>query len=293
MEPLHRVIRARSTPMQPRPTDTPARLRPVTGIRAVAFDVYGTLLISAAGELLGGSDAPCGAAANAREAIVVAGIALPAEAAGGLAAGGLAADLTAEVDRRRAVAQAAGVRHPDPDIRDAWCAVLRDVGASPTPAQIERLAVEFELRANPTWPMAGALACLRAVHGRAALGIVSNAQFYTPLILDEQFGASFRELVPEHRRLWSYQHGRAKPGTELFELAAERFAAAGIRRSECLFVGNDMRNDVWAAAACGWRTALFAGDARSLRLRADDERCRGLQPDLIITALAQLPPLLR
>ncbi len=141
--------------------------------------------------------------------------------------------------------------------------------------------------------MPHALETLRALHGRAALGIVSNGQFYTLLILRELMGAPFDELIPRDRRVCSYRHGHAKPGTELFEAAADRFAAAGVGRSECLFVGNDMRNDVWAAAACGWRTALFAGDARSLRLRGDDERCRRLQPDLIVTSLAQLPPLLR
>jgi len=33
---------------------------------------------------------------------------------------------------------------------------------------------------------------------------------------------------------------------------------------------------------------LFAGDARSLRLRRDDSRCRRLKPNLVITDLLQL-----
>lgn len=288
MEALKRAIRARLKPMQPISADIPPRLRPLPEILAVVFDVFGTLLISAAGEISAHVDGAHRAAALAGEAVAAAGIELPAEAEAGLAVA-----LTDELARRRAAAQAAGVPHPDPDIRDAWRAVLKTVGAVSTTAQVERLTVEFELRANPTWLMPGALACLRSLHGHAALGIVSNAQFSTQFILDEQLGGSLSNLVPRDRCLWSYQHGRAKPGTELFELAAERFAAAGIGRSECLFVGNDMLNDVWAAAACGFRTALFAGDARSLRLRYDDERCRALQPDLIITALEQLPPLLR
>ncbi len=35
------MVRARASPMQPVPTRIPARLRPLRGVRAVAFDVYG------------------------------------------------------------------------------------------------------------------------------------------------------------------------------------------------------------------------------------------------------------
>ncbi len=41
-------------------------------------------------------------------------------------------------------------------------------------------------------------------------------------------------------------------------------------------------------AQLGLKTALFAGDQRSLRLREHDPRCSTLEPDLIITKLSQL-----
>jgi putative hydrolase of the HAD superfamily len=53
-------------------------------------------------------------------------------------------------------------------------------------------------------------------------------------------------------------------------------------------VGNDMLNDIYPAKKLGFQTALFAGDARSLRLRTDDPRCRNLSADLILTDLEQL-----
>jgi putative hydrolase of the HAD superfamily len=58
--------------------------------------------------------------------------------------------------------------------------------------------------------------------------------------------------------------------------------------SEAIYVGNDMLNDVWAASQAGFRTAWFAGDARSCRRREDDPRCRSLRPDLVLTSLLQL-----
>ena len=55
-----------------------------------------------------------------------------------------------------------------------------------------------------------------------------------------------------------------------------------------MYVGNDMLNDIASAAKVGLRTALFAGDARSLRWRKGDERVEGVVPDLVLTDLLQL-----
>jgi putative hydrolase of the HAD superfamily len=52
-----------------------------------------------------------------------------------------------------------------------------------------------------------------------------------------------------------------------------------------------MLKDIWPATQLGFKTALFAGDGRSLRLREDDERCRAVQPDLVIDHLSQLAQL--
>ena len=43
-----------------------------------------------------------------------------------------------------------------------------------------------------------------------------------------------------------------------------------------------------AAGKAGFKTALFAGDMRSLRLRRDDPEVENIKPDFIIDDLAQL-----
>ena len=55
-----------------------------------------------------------------------------------------------------------------------------------------------------------------------------------------------------------------------------------------LYVGNDMLNDIYPAAKAGFKTALFAGDSRSLRLRKDKPKCKYLSADIVITDLIQL-----
>jgi putative hydrolase of the HAD superfamily len=121
------------------------------------------------------------------------------------------------------------------------------------------------------------------------MGLISNAQFFTTLLFEWFLGADATALgFGTELIILSYQLGCAKPSPVLFEAAAAAIETRGIARSATLVVGNDMLNDIYPAQQMGFQTALFAGDARSLRLRKDDPRCRDLRADLILTDLAQL-----
>ena len=121
------------------------------------------------------------------------------------------------------------------------------------------------------------------------MGIISNAQFYTPELLPAFLGTQSEAWgLDPALEFYSYQHGLAKPGQALFRLAAEELMRRGIEPRGAVYVGNDMLNDVLPARQVGFRTALFAGDARSLRRRGDDPRLEGIRPDLVLTKLADL-----
>jgi putative hydrolase of the HAD superfamily len=49
-----------------------------------------------------------------------------------------------------------------------------------------------------------------------------------------------------------------------------------------------MLNDIYPAHLLGFKTALYAGDQRSLRRRENDSRCQSLTPDRVITSLDQI-----
>ena len=49
-------IRGLSRPLEPKPTALKPRLKRLEGIRAVLFDVYGTLVISASGDIAAGEE---------------------------------------------------------------------------------------------------------------------------------------------------------------------------------------------------------------------------------------------
>ena len=277
-------------PLSPQPTGVAACLTRLGGIRAVLFDVYGTLLVSASGDI---GTAPAmdnqGALAAALEEIGIGGAGAAAER--GME---LLFDLIAAA---HAELRGRGVAHPEVDIREIWAGVLRrlaDEGLTEGVPEREvclRLAVEYECRVNPVWPAPGAAETLAWLRQEGMeLGSVSNAQFFTPLLFEALLGRGVGELgFGEDVCCWSYEVLEAKPSGSLFEGVLGRLREErGIAAEAVLFVGNDMLNDIAPAAACGCRTALFAGDARSLRLREEEFGDAVLAPDVVVTELRQL-----
>lgn len=281
------IIRRHSRPLAPLPTGELPVLRALSGVQAVLFDIYGTLLLSGSGDVGVGDPADRGAAV-----------------AGALAASGVRfrgapeAALKVfldEIERHHQMARQNGIDFPEVDIVEIWGSTLAELAVCGWVTSAEgvdprTLAVEFEVRANPVWPMPDLLPTLAGLRRAGlTLGLISNAQFYTPEVFPALVQQSLVELgFDPDLQFYSYQQGRAKPSPELFRLAAESLQRRGIPAAHAVYVGNDMRNDVAAAARLGFRTALFAGDARSLRRREGDARCAGIVPDLVVTALSHV-----
>lgn len=121
------------------------------------------------------------------------------------------------------------------------------------------------------------------------VGIVSNAQFYTPLILQAICNKSISQIgFQEGLCSWSYELAQAKPSTNIFKAPLAQLGKDQIRPSEVLYIGNDMLNDIASASRVGCKTALFAGDKRSLRLRENSPEAKNIEPDMVITRLLEL-----
>ncbi len=283
-------IEALSRPLVPEPAGMADNDLPNVGIRAVLFDVYGTLFISGVGDISIG---------NAESDEQIARDALTA-------AGWHGNRLSEEIkvtrlfekairkthDRLRSV----GIKYPEVDVLAIWKEVLEQlprsvVAGAITEAELRTLAVEYEFHVNPVWPMPGMKKTLSTLHRQGlVLGLVSNAQFYTPMMFQALLGETLPALGFDLSCCaFSYRMEEAKPSTRIFQQALDRLAGKhGIEPSQTLYVGNDMLKDIWPARQLGCRTVLFAGDRRSLRLRKDDDRCTGVKPDYVTTDLRRL-----
>lgn len=247
----------------------------LAGVRAVLFDVYGTLLVSASGDIGVGSDYRRGsldALASAFTDPPLTGEELKA--------------YFREAVLEEHVRLFPTVAHPEVRVEELWA---RCPGLVPGTDPAE-LALRFECEVNPCWPMPGAAAAVSALGSAGiVLGVVSNAQFYTPLYFDALFGSSLDGLgFDPDLRVYSCDLREAKPSPAPYAAARDVLAARGFRPDEVLFVGNDLFNDAYAASCVGFRTCLFAGDRRSLRLRQDNRICRGFLPDAVVRRLADV-----
>lgn len=288
------ILESMLAPRSPEPTDITGRLVPLSGVGTVAFDVYGTLLTSAAGEI---NPEPAPPTVDPRVAAHLGVSHDQAER--------IVARLQPEIERTHRILRSrwgrakTGAPHdrlqPEVDIREIWRAAFDAVcsSAPPTDEAIEQAALIHELAENPTWLMPRVIDAIDSLVGAGLrCAIVSNAQFYTPVILGYLLGVE--RLAHFSPCIWSFEQRIAKPSPALFRAlfdpAATREALADPPHS-VIFVGNDMLNDVWAAARCGLRTMLFAGDRSSLRLRREDERVSRVTPDAVVTSLGEIPPL--
>ena len=156
--------------------------------------------------------------------------------------------------------------------------------------KIRELAVRFELAMNSVYPMPGLIRLLDWLREKEKLmGVISNAQFYTPLIFESLLGKTMIEAGFEEELMhFSYRTGRAKPGKFLYKTALKSIEKLGLASAEVLYIGNDMEKDILPAKRVGFRTGLFAGDQRSLRLGKEPERVNGDSVDLVLTDLSQV-----
>jgi len=283
------LLKSLSVPLAPIPTDEVPALKKLSGIRALVFDVYGTLLCSGVGDI--STDQATDREPALRAAIEALGFKLLD------AKTRLRALWVLEVQVHQSFRRDDGVDYPEVDIRLVWKTFLERllkqglIEGVFDESMLDRISVEYECRVNPAWPMPGFAELLAALRSaRMPLGIISNAQFFTPLLLESLAGGSLANLgfeVPAC--VWSYQLLEAKPSTSLYELAAHYWKEShGLNTHEILYVGNDLLNDIWPAQQVGFKTALFAGDARSLRWRKGDKRIAGVRPDIVLTELKQI-----
>ncbi|MDX8339474.1 HAD hydrolase-like protein [Draconibacterium sp. IB214405] len=263
-------------------------------IKAVIFDIYGTLLISSSGDI----DQASLNKDNMRAAMEAGGFDFTSCKEDTCSF--LLDQLQLQVKKQHEELKTKGHPFPDVDIFKVWSDMFEAaekeglLKLSGNESWTDTIMV-FELLSNRVYPMPGMKEVLLEIKKMGIpIGIVSNAQFYTPIIMNYFLTGEFKtdqhiDLFEEDLAVYSYKELRAKPDTALFD----KFIPALINKydtepSETIFVGNDMLKDVYTATKAGVRTVLFAGDERSLRLREDDPRVKGMFPDFIINDLQQL-----
>ena len=200
-------------------------------------------------------------------------------------------DFFSAIDMEHKRLRKTGVDVPEVEIDRIWTRVLEIEKFD----DVRAFAVEFELIVNPVYPMPNLEKMLSGCKkSKVLMGIISNAQFFTPYLFSWFLDSSPEDLgFKSDLIFYSYKSGHGKPSPFMFDAAANNLRNMDISANSSLYIGNDMLNDIYPAKMAGFKTALFAGDARSLRLRENHPKCQNLSADIVITDLVQVLNLLQ
>jgi FMN phosphatase YigB (HAD superfamily) len=142
----------------------------------------------------------------------------------------------------------------------------------------------------------GAAAVMRHLASAGvAQGLLSDGQCFTTVQLSRALraeGADLSSLLDSRLCALSYQAGARKPSERIFRKAREALADRGLSPEEVLHVGSSISRDLAPAKRLGMRTALYAGDKTSLQATAEQLKEPSGRPDVLLTQLDQLTEVL-
>ena len=279
-------------PIDIKPTGAKARFQKSNDIKALIFDIYGTLIISASGDIMQSTY-------NAnmfKEALLQSGYQIRVPISELMAIHSIFKN---EVGIAKQKAIDGGTPFPELNIVEVWEKTLaRAEGngliSSENAIDIKLFVFIFELQSNRVWPMPGMMDLLNGLRSKGyPLGIVSNAQFYTPVIMNyfmskEVKEDEFLDGFEKDLSVFSYKMLKGKPDTAVYEALLEPLKKRGLKPEQVLFVGNDMLKDIYASSRVGFKTCFYAGDQRAYRIREDHPEASKIKPDFVITELKQL-----
>jgi len=223
-------------------------------IKAVIFDIYGTLLNT---ELCSLHDS-----LEFQKAQVAAIKKVAKEHGMFFSAREFREKLMAEIRLQHGKDKDRGIKYPEVRIEELFSSVFQRMKIVGNP---KALALEYYNICEGTSLYEGAksvLAWLR--NNNIPAGIHSNAQFYTEIDLKKKLG-NIDELFESSLIFYSYIPRISKPEEKFFEMLITGLARFEIKPKQTLFVGNDMRNDIFASYQHGFKTCLTINNKTVMR----------------------------
>ena len=268
--------------------------------KAIIFDIYGTLLISSSGDIGSNKTLVDIYTIFKKMGVTFNHSSLKMDQFNQI----VQTLLQKEIQQDHQIKKSKKIDYPEVNIEEIWKQVIEEIKKLfslnfPENFNLKYLSIAYENQTNKIDAMPYLKEVIQKIHDlKISLGIVSNAQFFTPLFLNYFLTSEIPNLqtISQYKipyfdvdlNFYSFRYGVAKPSTFLYENLVNQLALKKIKPEEAWYVGNDILNDIFPAQKMGLTTILFAGDSRSLRWRKNDERVQGVKPDFIINDLNQI-----
>jgi hypothetical protein len=197
-----------------------------------------------------------------------------------------------------------GERHPEVQAERVWEAILKrllqkdykfDAGFFGSLNEFSRkVAYFFHASLQGTACHEGAAVAMKAVRDAGlAQGLLADGQCFTTVQLQrglraQDDEANLEELLTEGLTVLSCDVRGRKPSERLFRQALDALGEQGIGPDEVLHVGSRVQLDLVPARRLGMKTALFAGDKASLQATPEQMKEPTSKPDVLLTSLEQI-----
>lgn len=290
-------------PPAPDPPKARSHLKKLRGVRAILWNVYGTLLAIPLGDLVFEHPTPFVMTTALEKTIAEFKMWFSMSRKPGAPSEYMSQIYRSLLDEQR-LAPSPGEKFPEILSERIWEGVLKklmakeysfDAGFYGSINEYSRKIAYFfhaSLQGTAAFPGAAKTVAALAESGLVQ-GLCGNGQSFTAVQLQrgierDRPGFSLAAVIPESLQVLSHSIRGRKPSERLFERALELLAEKGIEPGETLHVGSNLARDIHPAKKLGMRTALFAGDRASLDAPQDQLNVRGAKPDVLITELRQL-----
>jgi FMN phosphatase YigB (HAD superfamily) len=292
-------------PAPPKPDPVKARphLAQLSGVRAVLWNVYGTLLAVPFGEPVFEHPQPFVMSMALEKTIAEFKMWASMSRKPGAPSEYMLHLYTTQLDEQR-LAPSPGEKYPEFLADRVWEGLIKklfqkdyafDAGFYGSLNEFSRKVAYFfhaSLQGTACYPQAEA--ALKAVADAGLVqGLCADGQSFTPVQLQRGLDAAggglrLDAVIPPDLQVLSHEVKGKKPSERLFRQALDRLETQDIGPTEVLHVGSRIDRDIAPARKLGMRTALFAGDRTSLAASPDQLRDPATKPDVLITNLAQI-----
>ena len=157
-----------------------------------------------------------------------------------------------------------------------------------------KVAYFFHSSMQSTACYPGVAAALKHVKAQGLIqGILANSQGFTLVQLERGLtkqdpGAGISKLLDANFMACSHELRCRLPSERFFRHILAAASSKGIQPSEVLHIGSRISMDVAPARRLGMRTGLFAGDKASLEATPEQLKDAFNRPDVLLTELTQI-----
>lgn len=283
-------------------TATPA-IRPLPGIRAVLWDIYGTLLRISEGRftLLPQEDVRLQIALD--KTIHEFNMWNHMYRKPGPPWQSMIGIYRSTIERLQMRASSRG-DHTEVNLVDVWMALIEKLFEKNYVVDedqygeveefAEKVALFFHSCLQGLEARTGAAAALSDVAGHGLLqGLLADGQPFTLIQLLREVAAEgplppIHEIFRPSTFVLSTSHGVRKPSRSLYIRAVEQLRSEGIQPDQILHVSCRLVTDLVPAKAVGMKTALLVAERSGLELSMDVLKAPETRPDRLLTSLSQI-----